>query len=126
VWDVGHQTYPHKILTGRMQQMHTIRQAGGLAGFPKRGESDYDAFGVGHSSTSISAAMGMALAAVEKVGVDRSAVRDALAEAKDEASGYVGVTGVTYFDDEGDCYSKNVYMAVAKDGKFVPAEKQIK
>ena len=63
VWDVGHQTYPHKILTGRMQQMHTMRQAGGLAGFPKRGESEFDTFGVGHSSTSISAAMGMALAA---------------------------------------------------------------
>lgn len=63
VWDVGHQTYPHKILTGRMQQMHTMRQAGGLAGFPKRSESEYDTFGVGHSSTSISAAMGMALAA---------------------------------------------------------------
>ena len=63
VWDVGHQTYPHKILTGRMQQMHTMRQASGLAGFPKRGESVFDTFGVGHSSTSISAAMGMALAA---------------------------------------------------------------
>ena len=59
VWDVGHQTYPHKILTGRMQQMHTMRQAGGLAGFPKRAESEYDTFGVGHSSTSISAAMGL-------------------------------------------------------------------
>ncbi len=63
VWDVGHQTYPHKILTGRMQQMHTMRQAGGLSGFPKRSESEFDTFGVGHSSTSISAAMGMALAA---------------------------------------------------------------
>lgn len=62
VWDVGHQTYPHKILTGRRQQMTTIRQAHGLSGFPKRGESPYDAFGVGHSSTSISAALGMALA----------------------------------------------------------------
>ncbi len=63
VWDVGHQTYPHKILTGRMQQMHSMRHAGGLSGFPKRSESEYDTFGVGHSSTSISAAMGMALAA---------------------------------------------------------------
>ncbi len=62
VWDVGHQSYPHKILTGRMRQMHSIRQAGGLAGFPKRAESEYDTFGVGHSSTSISAAVGMALA----------------------------------------------------------------
>jgi 1-deoxy-D-xylulose-5-phosphate synthase len=66
VWDVGHQTYPHKILTGRMQQMHTMRQAGGLSGFPKRSESEYDTFGVGHSSTSISAAMGMAIAAARE------------------------------------------------------------
>lgn len=66
VWDVGHQAYPHKILTGRMQRMHTMRQAGGLSGFPKRSESDYDTFGVGHSSTSISAAMGMALAAARE------------------------------------------------------------
>ena len=63
VWDVGHQTYPHKILTGRKRQMHSMREAGGLSGFPKRSESEYDTFGVGHSSTSISAAMGMALAA---------------------------------------------------------------
>jgi len=62
VWDVGHQTYPHKILTGRREQMASIRQAEGLAGFPKRSESPYDTFGVGHSSTSISAALGMALA----------------------------------------------------------------
>ncbi|MBN7795478.1 1-deoxy-D-xylulose-5-phosphate synthase [Parahaliea mediterranea] len=73
VWDVGHQTYPHKILTGRMGQMHTMRQAGGLAGFPKRSESAYDTFGVGHSSTSISAAMGMALAARQQ-GVNRKVV----------------------------------------------------
>ena len=70
-------------------------------------------------------AMGMALAAVETAGTDRGAVRDALAAATDEASGYLGVTGVTYFDDEGDCFSKPVYVAVVKDGKFVPAEKQI-
>ncbi len=63
VWDVGHQTYPHKILTGRRDRMHTMRKKGGLAGFPKRAESEYDTFGVGHSSTSISAALGMALAA---------------------------------------------------------------
>lgn len=61
VWDVGHQTYPHKILTGRREQMLTMRQYQGLSGFPKRSESDYDTFGVGHSSTSISAALGMAL-----------------------------------------------------------------
>ena len=66
VWDVGHQTYPHKILTGRRDQMHSLRQTGGLAGFPKRDESEYDAFGTAHSSTSISAALGMALAAKQK------------------------------------------------------------
>ncbi|NPA25386.1 MAG: 1-deoxy-D-xylulose-5-phosphate synthase [Deltaproteobacteria bacterium] len=63
VWDVGHQAYAHKILTGRAERFATLRQAGGLSGFPKRQESEYDAFGVGHSSTSISAALGMALAA---------------------------------------------------------------
>lgn len=62
VWDVGHQTYPHKILTGRREAMAQLRQAGGIAGFPKRSESPYDTFGVGHSSTSISAALGMAIA----------------------------------------------------------------
>ena len=63
VWDVGHQTYPHKMLTGRMERMHTLRQRGGLSGFPNREESVYDAFGTAHSSTSISAALGMAMAA---------------------------------------------------------------
>ena len=63
VWDVGHQTYPHKILTGRKERFPTLRQAGGLSGFPKRDESEYDAFGTAHSSTSISAALGMALGA---------------------------------------------------------------
>ncbi|MFM0628110.1 1-deoxy-D-xylulose-5-phosphate synthase [Paraburkholderia xenovorans] len=62
VWDVGHQTYPHKILTGRRDQMHTLRQLGGISGFPKRDESEYDTFGTAHSSTSISAALGMAVA----------------------------------------------------------------
>ncbi|MEZ5534731.1 MAG: 1-deoxy-D-xylulose-5-phosphate synthase [Thiolinea sp.] len=66
VWDVGHQAYTHKILTGRRGELHTIRQKDGLAGFPKRAESEYDTFGVGHSSTSISAALGMALAARHK------------------------------------------------------------
>jgi len=61
VWDVGHQTYPHKVLTGRREQMLSMRQYQGLSGFPKRSESDYDTFGVGHSSTSISAALGMAV-----------------------------------------------------------------
>ncbi len=63
VWDVGHQAYPHKVLTGRRERLHTIKQHGGLAPFPTRSESEYDTFGVGHSSTSISAALGMAVAA---------------------------------------------------------------
>ena len=70
VWDVGHQTYPHKILTGRREQMLSMRQKDGLSGFPKRSESDYDTFGVGHSSTSISAALGMAMASAQ-LGEDR-------------------------------------------------------
>jgi 1-deoxy-D-xylulose-5-phosphate synthase len=66
VWDVGHQTYPHKILTGRRDQMHTLRQMGGISGFPRRPESEYDTFGTAHSSTSISAALGMAVGARTK------------------------------------------------------------
>src|SRR5215208_6665875 len=73
VWDVGHQTYPHKILTGRRGRMGTLRQLGGLSGFPQRNESPYDTFGTAHSSTSISAALGMAVAARQK-GENRKAV----------------------------------------------------
>ncbi len=73
VWDVGHQTYPHKILTGRRERMATLRQLGGISGFPRRDESEYDTFGTAHSSTSISAALGMALAAQHK-GEKRHAV----------------------------------------------------
>ncbi|MGZ5179988.1 MAG: 1-deoxy-D-xylulose-5-phosphate synthase N-terminal domain-containing protein, partial [Ramlibacter sp.] len=73
VWDVGHQTYPHKILTGRRDRMPTLRQLGGLSGFPRRDESEYDTFGTAHSSTSISAALGMAVAAKRK-GEDRKSV----------------------------------------------------
>ncbi len=73
VWDVGHQTYPHKILTGRREQMSTLRQLGGISGFPRREESEYDTFGTAHSSTSISAALGMAVASRLK-GEHRRAV----------------------------------------------------
>ena len=73
VWDVGHQTYPHKILTGRRNAMSELRKSGGIAGFPRRNESVFDTFGTGHSSTSISAALGMAVAA-KKTGSDRRAV----------------------------------------------------
>jgi 1-deoxy-D-xylulose-5-phosphate synthase len=66
VWDVGHQAYPHKVLTGRRERLHTIKQQGGLAPFPTRAESEFDTFGVGHSSTSISAALGMAVAAAQR------------------------------------------------------------
>ncbi len=70
VWDVGHQSYPHKILTGRREGMAHLRQAGGISGFPRRCESEYDAFGTAHSSTSISAALGMAVAS-RNAGVPR-------------------------------------------------------
>ena len=73
VWDVGHQTYPHKILTGRREQMTKMRQKDGPSGFPKRSESGYDSFGVGHSSTSISAALGMAMAS-NQLGIERKTV----------------------------------------------------
>ena len=73
VWDVGHQAYPHKVLTGRRDQLHTIKQRNGLAPFPTRSESEYDTFGVGHSSTSVSAALGMAVAAA-RLGEDRRVV----------------------------------------------------
>ena len=73
VWDVGHQSYPHKILTGRRDRIHTVKQKDGVAPFPKREESGYDTFGVGHSSTSISAALGMAIAAAS-VGSERKVV----------------------------------------------------
>jgi 1-deoxy-D-xylulose-5-phosphate synthase len=68
IWDVGHQAYPHKVLTGRRDRLHSIRQHDGLAPFPKRSESEYDTFGVGHSSTSVSAALGMAIAAAKSDG----------------------------------------------------------
>ena len=73
VWDVGHQTYPHKILTGRRDTIHSVKQKDGVAPFPKREESEYDTFGVGHSSTSISAALGMAIA-LQQQGDDRKVV----------------------------------------------------
>ena len=73
VWDVGHQSYPHKILTGRRERMSTLRTQGGIGGFPRREESPYDTFGVGHSSTSVSAALGMAIAAAQE-GAGRKVV----------------------------------------------------
>jgi 1-deoxy-D-xylulose-5-phosphate synthase len=86
VWDVGHQAYPHKVLTGRTDRLHTIKLQGGLAPFPSRAESEYDTFGVGHSSTSISAALGMALA-------DQLAAARTGLEAKDPARRSVAIIG---------------------------------
>ena len=77
IWDVGHQAYPHKILTGRRDRIRTLRQAGGLSGFTKRAESEYDPFGAAHASTSISAGLGMAVA----VFVDATVVRMVLVPA---------------------------------------------
>src|SRR5690606_38378860 len=85
VWDVGHQAYPHKILTGRREQMLGMRQKEGLSPFPKRSESEYDTFGVGHSSTSISAALGMALASAQEFAVSQSAERKIVAVIGDGA-----------------------------------------
>src|SRR5207342_3407218 len=73
VWDVGHQCYPHKILCGRRDRIHTVKQQDGLAPFPRRDESEFDTFGVGHSSTSISAALGMAVA-LQRQGDERKVV----------------------------------------------------
>lgn len=85
IWDVGHQCYPHKILTGRRDKMNTIRKGGGLAGFTKRKESKYDAFGAGHSSTSISAGLGMAVARDLKAGRDENAPDNVIAVIGDGA-----------------------------------------
>src|SRR6201994_935153 len=74
VWDVGHQAYPHKIVTGRRDRIRTLRQGGGLSGFTKRAESEYDPFGAAHSSTSISSALGMAVARDQKQEPDRNVI----------------------------------------------------
>jgi 1-deoxy-D-xylulose-5-phosphate synthase len=136
VWDVGHQSYVHKILTGRRDRMSTMRQAGGLSGFPKRSESPYDAFGVGHSSTSISAALGMAIAAQAK-GEDRHAVAiigdgaltagqayEALAHAGD-----LGTNLLVILNDNEMSISKNVggmsnYLARLLSGKVYASARE--
>jgi 1-deoxy-D-xylulose-5-phosphate synthase len=79
VWDVGHQTYPHKILTGRRDRMHTLRQLDGISGFPRRDESEYDTFGTAHSSTSISAALGMAIGAKNQATYNNGPLRHSVA-----------------------------------------------
>ena len=99
VWDVGHQTYPHKVLTGRREQLLTIRQQGGLSGFPKRSESDYDTFGVGHSSTSISAALGMAMAA-KLTGEQRRTVAVMGDGAMTAGMAFEAINHAAYVDDD--------------------------
>ena len=136
VWDVGHQSYVHKIITGRRDEMHTMRQAGGLSGFPKRSESPYDAFGVGHSSTSISAALGMAVAS-QATGSDRHAVAiigdgaitagqayEALAHAGDLSANVLVI-----LNDNEMSISKNVggmsnYLARLLSGKFYSSARE--
>jgi 1-deoxy-D-xylulose-5-phosphate synthase len=126
VWDVGHQAYPHKILTGRRDQLHTIRQANGLAPFLSRDESIYDAFGVGHSSTSISAALGMAIAAKENKVVaiigDGALTAGMAFEALNHA-GHIKANLLVILNDNDMSISNNVgglssYLAKLLSGKF--------
>ncbi|MBL1321098.1 MAG: 1-deoxy-D-xylulose-5-phosphate synthase [Methylophaga sp.] len=136
VWDVGHQSYTHKILTGRRDQMNTMRQPGGLSGFPKRSESPYDAFGVGHSSTSISAALGMAIAsqlnnehrrAVAIIGdgaLTAGQAYEALAHAGDLSANLLVI-----LNDNEMSISKNVggmsnYLARLLSGKFYASARE--
>ena len=137
VWDVGHQTYPHKILTGRRERMHTLRQLGGISGFPVRSESEYDAFGTAHSSTSISAALGMALAAQAK-GERRRAIAiigdgAMTAGMAFEALNNAGVTKaplLVILNDNDMSISPpvgalNRYLAQLLSGRFYAAAKQV-
>ncbi len=104
VWDVGHQTYPHKILTGRRDTIHTVKQKGGVAPFPKREESEYDTFGVGHSSTSISAALGMAIAR-QRQGDTRKAVAVIGDGAMTAGMAFEALAHAGGMDDEPMCWS---------------------
>ena len=138
VWDVGHQTYPHKILTGRREQMHTLRQLDGISGFPRRAESEYDTFGTAHSSTSISAALGMALAAKTK-GESRHAVAiigdgamtaGMVFEAMNNAGVYDDINLLVILNDNDMSISPpvgalNRYLARLMSGKFYAAAKNV-
>ena len=138
VWDVGHQTYPHKILTGRRERMSTLRQQGGLSGFPKRDESVYDTFGTAHSSTSISAALGMALAARTKgesrhaVAVigDGSMTAGMAFEALNNGGVYDDINLLVVLNDNDMSISPpvgalNRYLARLMSGKFYAAAKNV-
>jgi len=138
IWDVGHQSYPHKILTGRRQQMSTLRQAGGLSGFPKRSESIYDAFGTAHSSTSISAALGMAVAS-RNAGIERQhiavigdgAMSAGMAfEAMNNAGVTPGINLLVILNDNDMSISPpvgamNHYLARLLSGQFYAAAKNV-
>ncbi len=138
VWDVGHQTYPHKILTGRRERMSSLRQLGGLSGFPRRDESPYDTFGTAHSSTSISAALGMALAAKQK-GEDRysvaiigdGAMSAGMAfEALNNAGVYDNCKMLVVLNDNDMSISPpvgalNRYLAQLMSGRFYASAKQV-
>ncbi|MFZ4527956.1 MAG: 1-deoxy-D-xylulose-5-phosphate synthase [Undibacterium curvum] len=138
VWDVGHQTYPHKILTGRRDQMPTLRQYGGISGFPRRDESEYDTFGTAHSSTSISAALGMALAARTKgesrhsvaiIG-DGSMTAGMAFEALNNAGVYDDINLLVILNDNDMSISPpvgalNRYLARLMSGKFYAAARNV-
>ena len=138
VWDVGHQSYPHKILTGRRDQMGTLRQAGGLSGFPKRSESEYDAFGTAHSSTSISAALGMAVAsrnaAVSRQHIavigDGAMSAGMVFEAMNNAGVTTGINLLVILNDNDMSISPpvgamNHYLARLLSGQFYAAAKNV-
>ncbi|HJV79722.1 1-deoxy-D-xylulose-5-phosphate synthase [Noviherbaspirillum sp.] len=138
VWDVGHQTYPHKILTGRRDQMHTLRQLNGISGFPRRDESEYDTFGTAHSSTSISAALGMALAAKTKgesrhsiaVIGDGAMTAGMAFEALNNAGVYNDINLLVILNDNDMSISPpvgalNRYLARLMSGKFYAAAKNV-
>jgi len=138
VWDVGHQSYPHKILTGRRDQMGSLRQAGGLSGFPKRSESEYDAFGTAHSSTSISAALGMAVAS-RNAGVVRQHIAvigdgamsaGMVFEAMNNAGVTTGINLLVILNDNDMSISPpvgamNHYLARLLSGQFYAAAKNV-
>ena len=138
VWDVGHQTYPHKILTGRRDQMHTLRQLNGISGFPRRSESEYDIFGTAHSSTSISAALGMALAARSKgenrhsiaVIGDGAMTAGMAFEALNNAGVYHDINLLVILNDNDMSISPpvgalNRYLARLMSGKFYAAARNV-
>jgi 1-deoxy-D-xylulose-5-phosphate synthase len=138
VWDVGHQTYPHKILTGRRDRMSTLRQQHGLSGFPRRDESPYDTFGTAHSSTSISAALGMALAARTKhedrhsVAVigDGAMTAGMVFEALNNVGIYDDIKMLVVLNDNDMSISPpvgalNRYLARLMSGKFYAAAKNV-